>query len=115
MDLQETLAKAAEAMNAKAVFGEIIQHDGIIVIPAAKIRGGAGGGTGQGAGGTEKGVGTGFGITAMPAGAFVLKNGRVRWKPAIDVNRIVLGGQLILLVALFAIGRTIARALCRTD
>lgn len=115
MDIQQTLVKAAEAMNAKTVFGDTIQQDGIIVIPAAKIRGGAGGGTGQGPGGAEKGTGSGFGITAMPAGAFVFRNGKLRWKPAVDVNRIILGGQLILLVALFAIGRTIARALCRSD
>src|SRR5262249_27567005 len=111
MDLQETLAKATEAISAKSVFGQIIQQDGVVVLPAARIRGGGGGGTGQTRGGEEKGIGTGFGITAMPAGAFVFKDGKVRWKPAIDVNRIILGGQLILLVALFTVGRTIARAL----
>jgi uncharacterized spore protein YtfJ len=115
MNVQETLVKAADAMNAKTVFGDAIQHDGVLVIPAAKIRGGAGGGTALGPGGTEKGTGTGFGITALPAGAFVFRNGKLRWKPAIDVNRIVLGGQLLLLVALFTVGRTVARALCRTD
>lgn len=29
----------------------------------------------------------------------MLKDGEVSWRPAVDVNRIVLGGQIVLIVA----------------
>jgi uncharacterized spore protein YtfJ len=111
MNIEETVAKAAQAMNVKTVFGDSIQQDGMIVIPAAKIRGGAGGGSGA----ADKGSGGGFGIRAVPAGAFVVRNGRLRWKPAIDVNRIILGAQIIFLVALLTVGRAIARGISSSD
>ena len=31
---------------------------------------------------------------------FVIGDGAVRWRPAIDVNRVVLGGQLVAITAL---------------
>ncbi|MDX3111759.1 sporulation protein, partial [Nonomuraea angiospora] len=45
------------------------------------------------------GSGGGFGFSATPAGVYVLKDGEVSWRPAVDVNRIVLGGQIVLIVA----------------
>ena len=39
-------------------------------------------------------AGGGFGLSATPAGAYVIRGGAVEWQPAIDVNRIVLGGQI---------------------
>ncbi len=105
MDIQNTVAKAADLLSARIVFGDSIQQDGMIVIPAAKIRGGAG----LGAGPAEKASGGGFGVRAIPAGAFLFKDGKLRWKPAVDVNRIVFGGQLILLVALLTIGFAVVR------
>ena len=35
---------------------------------------------------TTSGEGGGFGVVARPAGAYVIKDGRVRWRPAVDVN-----------------------------
>jgi len=105
MDIQTAVAKAADLLSARTVFGDSIQQDGVIVIPAAKVRGGAG----LGAGPADKGSGGGFSVRAMPAGAFLFKDGKLRWKPAIDVNRIILGGQLILLVALLMIGSAVVR------
>jgi hypothetical protein len=34
---------------------------------------------------------------------FVIGNGAVRWRPAIDVNRVVLGGQLVAITALLTV------------
>jgi len=34
---------------------------------------------------------------------FVVRNGDVRWRPAIDVNRVVLGGQLVAITALIVL------------
>lgn len=75
------------------------------VIPAASILGGAG--TGEGEGG--KGSGGGFGLAARPAGAFVIKDGKVRWIGAVDVNRAILGGQIVGVVALLTL-RTLIKA-----
>jgi uncharacterized spore protein YtfJ len=99
-------------LNIKNVFGDPIQQGDVVVIPAAKIRAGGGGG-GQKPGTGESGSRGGFGLQAMPAGAFVFKNGKLYWKPAIDANRIVLGAQLVVLVALLTFGRALARRLRR--
>ena len=100
----ETIHDTLEAMAAKRVFGEPIQQNGTTFIPAAKVRGGGGGG-----GDTEGNGGSGFGLTAKPAGMFVLHNGEAEWKPAVDINRIVLGAQILAIVALL-VARSILRA-----
>ncbi|PZG12431.1 sporulation protein, partial [Nonomuraea aridisoli] len=54
------------------------------------------------------GSGGGYGFGATPAGVFVLKDGDAIWRPAIDVNRIVLGGQFVAVVLLLTL-RTILK------
>jgi uncharacterized spore protein YtfJ len=95
MDVQELLSKVTDNLTVGRVFGEPIHHGDILIVPVARIRGGAGGGGGTGATETEQGSGGGGGIDAKPAGVFVLKEGSVSWLPAVDVTRIVLGGQLV--------------------
>jgi hypothetical protein len=60
----------------------------LTVIAAAAVAGGAGGGTGTDPTG-QQGEGAGFAATARPVGAYVIKGGRVTWRPAIDPNRII--------------------------
>ena len=48
-----------------------------------------------------------FHLNARPAGVFVTKDGEVRWRPAVDVNRIALGGQIVGIVALLTAGALI--------
>lgn len=104
MDPTAMLSGFDAALAARRVFGEPIERDGVILVPAARIGGGGGGGIGAAAGRERpEGSGLGFGLSARPAGAFVLDRGRLRWKPAIDVNRIILGGQLIVLAALWTL------------
>jgi uncharacterized spore protein YtfJ len=102
MDPNELMQQARDALTVKRVFGEPFERDGVTVIPAASIRGGAGGGRGEGAtpdgGGTGSGSGGGFGLTAKPAGVYVIAGSRVRWQPAVDVNRVILGGQIVAIV-----------------
>jgi uncharacterized spore protein YtfJ len=107
MDVQETIAQARDAMTVKRVFGEAYEKDGTTVIPAAAVRGGAGGGRGESPDGS--GGGSGFGLAARPVGAYVIRNSEVRWEPALDISRIVLGAQ-IAGIALFLVLRSIARA-----
>jgi uncharacterized spore protein YtfJ len=90
MDVQETIAKARDAITVSRVYGEPYERDGVTVIPAASVGGGGGGGGGEGPEGEGKGSGAGFGVGARPVGAYVIENGSVRWVPAPDVTRLAL-------------------------
>ena len=57
----------------------------------------------------ETGSGAGVGMMGSPAGALVIKGEDVRWVPALDVNRIVLGAQIVAIVLILAV-RSVARA-----
>jgi uncharacterized spore protein YtfJ len=107
MEVQEMVDGARDALTVKRVFGDPYEKNGVTVIPAASVRGGAGGGSGESADGT--GGGGGFGLTARPAGAYVIRGDQVTWQPAVDVNRIVLGAQILAVAALLTV-RTIAKA-----
>ena len=109
MEVQEVLAQARDSMTVKRVFGEPYEKDGVTVIPAARVQGGAGGGSGEDPQGQGKGSGSGFGVTARPVGAYVLREGELSWRPAVDVNRIILGGQAVVIVAMLTI-RAIIKA-----
>ena len=104
MNVDEMLTGARDVMNVKRVYGDPIERDGILVIPAAKVSGGAGGG-----GDAENNAGGGFGISAKPVGAYVIKGDTVEWQPALDINRIVLGGQIVA-IFFFLFLRTLVKS-----
>ena len=114
MQVQDVIAQARDALTVKRVFGEPYERDGVTIIPAARVGGGAGAGGGEGtqAEGTGSGSGAGFGMGARPVGAFVVRGDELSWHPAVDVTRIVLGGQLVAIVALLTL-RAIVRARAR--
>lgn len=132
-DLSRISEAVAEPFGVREVYDEPIERDGVLVIPAARVWSGGGGG---GGGGTERGAAepepsedrtddeagaepntpaeggggaVGFGRRAEPAGAFVVDDRGVRWIPAVSVNRIVLGGQVALVLAVAVIGWAVAR------
>jgi uncharacterized spore protein YtfJ len=102
MEAREVIAQARDAITVKRVFGEPYEKDGVTIIPAARVRGGAGGG-GDDAEATGRGSGSGFGISAHPVGAFMIRGGELSWRPAVDVNRAILGGQVVVVVALLTL------------
>ena len=54
----------------------------------------------------------GYGLRATPAGVYVIKDGEVEWKPALDTSRVVLWRAGVMIVALLvfrSIVRTIAK------
>jgi uncharacterized spore protein YtfJ len=108
MDVQEVIGQARDAITVKRVFGDPYEKNGLTVIPAARVRGGAGGGGGEGPEGQGAGSGTGFGISARPVGAYAIRGDEVGWRPAVDVNRIILGVQVVAIVALLTL-RTIVK------
>lgn len=101
------IERARDVLTVRRVFGEPIERDGITVIPAAKVRGGGGGGSD-----TEGNGGGGFGVSATPAGAYVIKNGTVRWEPALDLGRTIFMGQLVGIVFLLTL-RSIVKTLAK--
>jgi uncharacterized spore protein YtfJ len=108
MNVDEMLAGARDAMTVKRVYGDPIERDGIMVIPAAKVAGGGGGG-----GDSENNAGGGFGVSAKPAGAWIIRNGEVTWEPAIDATRIATLGMVVAIIFLWtvrSIGKANARA-----
>jgi uncharacterized spore protein YtfJ len=113
MTATDLVSKVREAMTVRTAIGEPVVHGDVVVIPTAKVRGGAGGGTAEGKGeGEDSGTGGGFGMTSTPIGAFVIKDGTVTWRPAIDINKVILGGQIVAVVALLTI-RAIVKARSR--
>ena len=108
MNVQEILAKAQDTVTVQRVYGVPIEKDGLTIIPAAAVSGGGGGGGGP----ADSGGGAGFGVRARPVGAFVIKDGEVTWRPALDETRIALRGMLIPIVALL-VARSIAKTLAK--
>jgi uncharacterized spore protein YtfJ len=84
-NVDELLKGARDAITVKRVYGDPIEGEGITVVPAAVVRGGGGGG-----GDAEHNGGGGFGVQARPVGAWVIRDGDATWKPALDLNRLVL-------------------------
>jgi uncharacterized spore protein YtfJ len=107
MNVDEMLSGARDTMTVKRVYGDPIERDGVLVIPAAKVTGGGGGG-----GDSENNAGGGFGVSAKPAGAWVIRNGEVEWEPAIDVTRIATLAMLVAIVFLWTV-KSIAKANAR--
>jgi uncharacterized spore protein YtfJ len=101
-----------DMLTVRRVFGDPIESGDALVIPVAKIAGGSGVGYGDGEfdtdGGTSTkpragdGGGAGFGARAKPAGVFRVRNGEVHWHPAVDINRLALGGQIMVAVVAIA-------------
>jgi uncharacterized spore protein YtfJ len=109
MDVQDVIAQARDTLTVKRVFGEPYEKDGVTIIPAARVLGGAGGGTGEDPQVQGKGSGSGFGTIARTVGAFIIRDGELNWRPAVDVTRIVSGCQMVAVVALLTV-RAILKA-----
>jgi uncharacterized spore protein YtfJ len=114
VDVREVVEQAREVMTGRRVFSEPYERDGVTVILASRVQGGGGGGGGQDGspsassdGRGQTGWGGGFGVSAAPVGAFVLRDNDVRWVSAVDVNKLALGGQAVAIVALLTLRRAL--------
>jgi uncharacterized spore protein YtfJ len=109
MDVQELLGKVGQSLSVGRAFGAAYEKDGAMIIPVALVAGGGGGGEGTGPlapderddigaepvdqlSDVSSGSGGGFGGLVMPVGAYVVKDGNVRWVPAFNVNLMVVAG-----------------------
>ena len=98
MNVDELLQGAREALSVRRVYGDPIEQGGAIVIPAAAVAGGGGGG-----GDDANNGGGGFGLRLRPVGAYVIRDGQVTWKPALDPLR--LGVLALAALAILALRR----------
>jgi len=110
----DSVQEVIDGAQARKVFGEPIERDGMTVVPVAKVQGGGGAGGGgvtqgmhAGEPGTGEGVGSGggagVGVMAKPLGVYVIRGGKVSWRPALDLNKVILGGQVVLALALLTL------------
>lgn len=107
MQISQTLRRIGNMAHVRQVFGEPVQHEGVLVIPVASVwgTGGVGAGTGKGdrkgraefssTGVDSEGIGTGFLTRARPLGVYLVAGGRAHWHPVVDLNRIILGSTAI--------------------
>ena len=122
MDVGNLLMKASDNFSVRRAFGTAYEKDGILIIPVALVAGGGGGGTARprhrdpaaGPGSLPEAgpegldatpqdsgpadAGGGFGGLVLPAGAYVVKDGQVRWVPAVDVTIVVLASLSLVRV-----------------
>ena len=100
--IPERLVEAFKTVvDAKMIFGEPIERDGMTIIPVAKLRYGFGGGGGRRD--REEGGGGGGGMIVQPAGYIELKDGSSRFhairEPITFVPLVIAGGLTGLLMA----------------
>jgi uncharacterized spore protein YtfJ len=88
-----------DTVSASRVFAEPVERDGTTLVGVAWVSGGGGGE--QLVDGSNAG---GVGLFAAPVGAYVIKDGKVRWMPAVDVN------LLIVILSVISVGILVRRA-----
>jgi uncharacterized spore protein YtfJ len=106
MKIEELFAQAKNSVEARMVFAEPVEKDGLTVIPAARVAAGGGGGNGRDKHG-QQGEGGGLGLTARPVGAYVIANGELRWEPVVDVNRILAVAGSVVVAGLWFAARVV--------
>src|SRR5688572_9421088 len=105
MDVDALLARVRDTASVKRVFGEPIERDGTLVIPVAVVLAGGGGG-GRDAQGDQPGEGGGgFVEIARPLGVYVVRDGRVEFRPAVNVMALAVCGTMLVSRLLQAWGR----------
>jgi len=109
-----------DLLTVRRVFGDAYERDGVQVIPVAKVMGGTGAGYGNGRAGGDpadgketegegEGGGGGFGVRVKPVGVYVIDGQGVHWRPALDLNRVILGGQVVGMVVAVVLSRALRR------
>jgi uncharacterized spore protein YtfJ len=105
MDVDALLATARDTASVRRVFGEPIERDGTLVVPVAVVLGGVGGGGRDDQPDQPGEGGGGFGVWARPIGVYVVRDGRVEYRPAIDVTALALCSVILVPKLLWALRR----------
>jgi uncharacterized spore protein YtfJ len=102
----DVLHKVIDNAAVGTVFGTPINQDGVTLLPVARVSAGGGGGNGnepRDNGEEAGGSGGGMGVAAKPMGVYVIADGKVSWRPAVDVNKVIMGGQIVMAIALLTL------------
>ena len=83
--------------------GRLVEDDEGVVLPGSEDDGAH-----DGPGGSGHGGGGGYAAHVKAVGVYVVDDDGVHWQPALDVNRIVLGAQLVAASALSAFAAAFA-------
>ena len=106
--VQDILDKARETVSVREVYGEPYERDGVTVIPVARVMGAGGGGSGTG--GEGEGSGHGYALKSEPVGVYVIKDGRVTFQPAVNIDKIISGGFVVAIAGIIGVPRIIKQA-----
>lgn len=107
---EDLLAIPRDVLNARRVYGDVIEKDGVTVVPAAFVVGGGGAGEGRSdedEGG--EGEGGGFGTMSRAVGVYVIRDGSVEWRPAVDVTVLGVAGIALAALMTMTIGSVLRR------
>jgi uncharacterized spore protein YtfJ len=115
VDVDALLASPNDTMTITRVFGEPLERDGTLVIPVAAVAGGGGGGRREGQRGRPGESGGGFGVWARPIGVYVVRDGKVRFRPALGAVPLVIGAALMATLLVRAWTRRRTRPAPATD
>ena len=91
MTPDEILTRVGDQLSVRRVFGEPVEREGLVVIPVAVALGGGGGGTGP----EEQGSGGGLGGMVRGIGVYSIRDGQVRFIPAVDTTALAAMGVLL--------------------
>lgn len=114
----EASNRVTESLSVGRTFGAAFEEDGLVIIPVALVaRGGGGEGMAERAlhetaspvGKPSSGSGGGFGIPILPTGAYVARDGHVRFVSAIDITMVVLAFLGLVRLLTSARGRSRTR------
>ena len=135
-DVSETLESVkntiTERLTARTAYSEPVTHDGVTVIPVARVMLGFGAGSGLGGEGADSGIGGGGGAGGIvqPLGYIEVNGGGSRWVPlepsptelalrgiALAAVLFPFGGRRFLFMRLLmlVIGQAIASRLAKPD
>ncbi|MET7768313.1 sporulation protein [Nocardia sp. NPDC005366] len=108
MKIDELMTLAKDSLTVRRVYSDPVESGGLTIIEVAAVSGGGGAGVGSDKDGGQ-GSGGGFGLGAKPVGVYVIKDGRLTWQPAVDVNRLaVIVGAVTVTVTALLVGARIA-------
>ncbi|WP_404382143.1 hypothetical protein LL946_15310 [Knoellia locipacati] len=101
MTPEDILERVGEQVGVRRVFGTPVEHSGVLLVPVAVAIGGGGGSQGS----EELGSGAGFGGMVRGIGVYEVKDGRVRFVPAVDTTALAAMGVVLAGLVLRATAR----------
>lgn len=97
-EVLDSIRGTRDTLAVSRVFGDPVEVDGTVIIPVARVAGGAGGGGGEGTEAEQSGggFGMGFGVGVQPVGVYEIHDAKAVWRPSVDANRAIKGTQVLL-------------------